>query len=196
MGLGLLLALPSYAVGDSKAGEVKSKTCVACHGPKGRGVQSLWPKLAGQNSKYLQQQLQAFKKGKDGGRYDASMEPMVAPLSSQDIEDLAAFYANQKSTIETAQAKDLALGQELYRGGDLKRGIVACGACHGPKGLGNPQAGFPRLSGQYAAYVDKQLHDYKAGARPAGINGIMQQIAARMTDKDMQAVANYISGLY
>ena len=190
------VSLSLRAANVIQADQEKAKQCVACHGADGNSQQAMWPKIAGQNQKYLLKQLQDFKKGKAGGRYNAAMEPIMANLTAQDLQDLAVFYANQKGTIETASTDNLALGQRLYRGGDVKRGIVACGACHGPDGSGNAEAGFPRLSGQHAAYVVKQLQDYRSGERKNGVNNIMQSIAMSMTDKDVQAVANYISGLH
>lgn len=191
----LLLSQVSFAKGDVKAGQAKSSTCMACHGPDGNSLQGMWPKIAGQHAKYLRAQLVAFKKGEKGGRYNASMAPMVANLSDQDMADLAAFYASQKTTIEKANPKILALGERIYRGGNLKTKVAACIACHGPKGSGNGPAMFPRIGGQHSQYIVTQLKAYKDGTRKTGNSFIMADIAKRMSLEEMQAVANYCSAL-
>lgn len=191
----ILLSPVAFAKGDIKAGQAKSNTCMACHGPDGNSLQGMWPKIAGQHAKYLLAQLHAFKKGQAGGRYNPSMAPMVAALSDQDMADLAAYYASQKMSIGKADAKTLALGQQIYRGGNLKTKVAACIACHGPKGLGNGPAMFPRIGGQHAEYIVAQLKAYKDGTRKEGNSFIMADIAKRMTPEEMQAVANYCSGL-
>lgn len=180
---------------DIKAGKEKAQAvCVACHGPDGNSVNPTWPKLAAQHAPYLINQMKAFKAGKD--RSNASMAPMMAPLTEQDMINLAAYYSQQKRTIEKANKALLKRGEMLYRGGDETKHIAACIACHGPKGLGNAQAGFPSLSGQHAAYIAEELEDYQAGRRKTDINSIMRDIAKRMDKNDMKAVASYISGLH
>lgn len=185
-----------YAAGDPQAGKAKSATCVACHQADGNSAMPVWPKIAGQQQNYIYQQLQAFRKGQDGGRYDPSMTPLMAGLSDQDMQDLAAYFAMQKTTIGSAQKDTLAQGEQLYRGGNLSTHVTACVACHGPKGLGNNEARFPRLSGQHPDYVIKQLKAFRDGTRNDGNSVIMMAIAKRMTDKEMEAVANYVSGLH
>jgi cytochrome c553 len=184
------------APGNIAAGKQKSEACVACHGPDGNSTVGTWPKIAGQNARYLFEQLKAFKQGEKSGRYNAVMAPLVAGLSEQDMRDLAAYYASQKAAPGKADPKLVKLGERIYRGGDMKRRVAACIACHGPRGLGNPEAGFPRLSGQYAAYVEKQLKDYQNGTRTNGLNNIMPTIAKKMTPQEMAAVASYVEGLH
>lgn len=187
--------------GDPQAGKLKATTCAACHGAEGNSPMNTWPKLAGQNAKYLYNQLKAFKAGQstqqsDTSRYNEVMTPLVANLSDQDLKDLAVYYASQKTSIGATPKNSLELGQNLYRGGSLAKQIAACSACHGPTGLGNPDAAFPRLSGQFALYTTKQLLDYQQGKRRNGINNIMPSIAARMSTPEIEAVAAYVEGLH
>lgn len=186
----LALAAPNLDAGK----KIASTVCIACHGADGNSLNAIWPSLAGQSPRYLVAQMKAFKDGKL--RNNPSMAPMMAPLSEQDMINVAAYYSSQKRVIGAANKVNLKRGELIYRGGDEKKHISACIACHGPKGLGNAQAGFPSLSGQHAAYILEELNDYKAGRRTTDINQIMQQIAKRMSQDDMKAVANYISGLH
>ena len=192
----LLMLSLAHAEGDVIAGEKKATVCAACHGKDGNLVSPEWPKLAGQHAKYLLKQIQAFKKGQSGGRFNATMTPLVANLSQQDMEDIAAYYASQKTTIGKADPKLLKRGQQLYRGGDFSKQIPACSACHGPAGLGNGEAGFPKLSGQNAGYIVEELLDYQEGKRTSDINQIMRDITHQMSKDDMVAVASYIQGLH
>lgn len=194
---GLLMMGQAIAQVSASEGKILSKACVACHGDTGNSSVATWPKLAGQNSRYLIQQILAFKAGEKGPRYNVSMYPMVANLTDTQIEDLAEFYAEQKITLGVASPTLVKQGQALYRGGSLSDHIAACGACHGPRGLGNPEAGFPALGGQHAQYIVQQLEAYKSGSRKTGAeNGMMHAIAKRMSKQQMQAVASYISGLH
>lgn len=180
---------------DLKAGQEKAETvCLACHGPKGNSVNPLWPKLAGQHADYMVKQMKAYKVGKD--RNNPSMAPMMAPLTEQDMINVASYYSTQKRSIEKASKALFKRGERIYRGGDDKKNISACIACHGPRGMGNAQAGFPSLSGQHAAYIVEELNDYKGGLRKTDLNSIMRDISQKMSKEDMQAVASYISGLH
>ena len=182
------------AAGDYRAGQTKSAVCAACHGAKGVSVNSEWPSLAGQHASYLAKQLENFKNAQ--GRNPGVMDAIVAGLSAQDIEDLAAFYARQASPEGTTPQKYLLRGQLLYRGGDFEKHITACIACHGPKGTGNEQAGFPVLSGQQANYTLLQLQQFQGHQRHNDLNSIMQDISSRMDANDMEAVAHYVAGLH
>ena len=124
------------------------------------------------------------------------MSPMAINLSEQDMEDLAIFYAKQPIPQGKTAKKYLARGEQLYRGGDFSKHITACIACHGPKGTGNKQAGFPVVSGQHAAYTVLQLQAFKDKKRSNDLNSIMHDISVRMDTDDMDAVANYMAGLY
>lgn len=189
----LLAAGGAYAAGDAEAGKSKSQTCAACHMPDGNSVNPIWPKLAGQHPSYLAKQLQDFKAGI---RKDPTMNAMVAPLSEQDMLDLSAYFASQTVGIGSADAEKAALGKQLYLGGNLDKGIAACMSCHGPSGAGNPGAKFPSLSGQHPAYVVKALSDFRNNARSNDLNGMMRDVAAKMSDVEIQAVAEYITGLH
>jgi cytochrome c553 len=184
----------SLAQGNAAAGKEKSATCAGCHGPNGNSVNPEWPKLAGQHPKYLEKQLNDFKAGSD--RSNAMMAPMVAPLSEQDMADLAAYYAEQNAQIGAADEALVALGQRIYRGGNIKTGVAACSGCHGPAGAGNPAANFPALSGQHAKYVENQLYAFKKGERSNDVNKMMRSTAAKMSDEEIKAVSSYIQGLH
>lgn len=182
--------------GDPNRGQTLTQTCVACHGTDGNTNTPIWPKIAEQPEKYLIEQLKAFRLGNKGPRFDASMFAMTQSLSDQDINDLSAFYASQKSTLGKAQQNFVELGEKIYRGGNLETHVAACAACHGAKGDGNELAGFPRLSGQNSEYILAQLKKFKEGTRSNDPNGIMRDIAKKMSDSEMQAVSSYVSGLH
>ena len=172
------------AAGDAAAGKAASATCAGCHGPDGNSANPEWPKLAGQGAPYLVKQLHNFK---DGDRKNATMAPMAMGLSDQDMENLAAYFSDQTMSQGAAEKSLVELGEKIYRGG-IK--------CHGPTGAGNPAAKFPRLAGQHAKYVENQLHAFKSGERNNDAGKMMRNIAARMTDKEIQAVASYVQGLH
>ena len=183
----------SYAAGSAKAGEAKAQVCFSCHGAKGVSANPAWPKLAGQHAAYIAKQLADFKKGKD--RNDPLMASQVANLKPEDMADLGAYFAAQTRAGGTADKTKIEMGQNIYRGGNKTSGVAACTACHGPTGTGNPVAGFPALSGQHAAYVKKALNDFKAGKRTNDAGMMMRDIAKRMSDDEIDAVASYIQGL-
>ncbi len=180
--------------GSAEAGKAKSITCAACHGADGNSVNPNWPNLAGQHATYIVQQLQAFK---DGTRADPLMTPQAMMLTEDDMKNLAVYYASQQSAPKpVADASTLDLGESLYRGGDTDTGAAACMACHGPTGRGNPAAAYPLLRGQYSVYLAKQLRDYAAGTRTSdNPQGMMQDIASRLSEDDILAIASYMQGL-
>jgi cytochrome c553 len=181
------------ALGDPAAGEQKAAPCVACHGPAGQSTNPVWPKLAGQNERYLLKQLKDFK---SKVRQNSIMEGQVVALSDQDMADLAAYFSKQKPSEGTASQASLSLGERLYRGGNPNTGIPACMACHGPSGAGNDLAAFPRLSGQHAPYTTLQLKAFKSGERSNdGDSKMMRGLVQNMTDAEIHAVAEYVSGL-
>ena len=183
-----------HATGDPAAGQAKAATCLACHGPDGNSVTPQWPKLAGQHPGYTKKQLVELKASEM--RSNAMMAPMIKGLSEQDMDDLAAFYASRPRSGGFASAERVALGERVYRGGNLETRVAACMGCHGPKGLGDPLAGFPSLAGQHAAYVVIQLKAFRSGERRNDISGMMQDVARWMSDDEMEAVAEYIAGLH
>lgn len=181
-------------VGDAKAGQTKAAACGACHGADGNSPSDAFPKLAGQHAAYTVDQLKAFK---DGKRKDPMMAGQAAPLSDQDMLDVAAFFNTQAPQGGMA-AKDAAeAGQKLYRGGNAANKIPACMACHAPNGAGNPAAKYPRLSGQHAAYTTKQIARYKEGNHNGSAGAkMMQDIASRLSADEVKALSEYIAGLY
>lgn len=185
--------LLGYALGNYDAGKAKSQTCIACHQADGNSLAPQYPKIAGQNIRYLVKQLNDYKAGR---RQNAIMSGMVAALSPQDIEDLAVYFSVQKTTLGQVKPEYLALGRKIYQGGLLDKNVPACSGCHSPDGKGNPQAAYPALSGQYPEYTVAQLQAFKAGQRRNGPNGIMKSISQNMTDEEMKAVAEYIYGLH
>ncbi|MCP1728146.1 cytochrome c553 [Natronospira proteinivora] len=179
--------------GDAEAGEANSTACAACHGPDGNSSNPEWPKLAGQHAKYTYEQLKAYKSGE---RDDAVMMGQVQNLDDQDMKDLAVFYAQQVPQVGSADEELGEAGKKIYRGGNLETGVTACIACHGPRGEGVPMANYPMLSGQHAQYTIEQLEAYRDGERSTDRAGMMRDIAARMSDEEIEAVAEYIQGLY
>lgn len=181
----------------AKARSMASQLCSACHAADGNSGAPANPKLAGQFPEYLTKQLVDFKAqaGRKPARESPIMAGMVANLSDADMTGLAAYYAGQKLKPAAAADKDLAaLGQKLWRGGNAASGVSACAGCHGPAGAGIP-AQFPRLAGQYAEYVAGQLKAFKEGARSNDANGVMRDVAARMTEREIRAAAEYAAGL-
>lgn len=186
-------AASPFLKGDAKAGEAKAAVCAACHGPKGNSAVPAWPKLAGQGAPYLYAQLKHFK---DGSRNNPIMAGQVAALSDQDMQDLAAYFAAQTASPGVASKDAVAVGGNIYRAGIADRGVPACAACHGPTGAGNPAAAYPHVGGQHADYSAAQLNAYRKGERKAGANGqIMAEVAAKLTDAEIAALASYLNGL-
>jgi cytochrome c553 len=190
----------ALAQGNADNGKAKSITCGACHGVDGNSAISMNPKLAGQHAKYLIKQLTEFKlasqTGGKEGRNNAVMNGMSAALSEQDILDLAAYYSGQEAKPGEASPENIEQGRKLYVGGDIERGITACVACHGPSGDGTSLSGFPDISGQHSAYIATQLKSFRSGERANSLNGMMADIAKRMTDKDIEVISNYVAGLH
>ncbi|MCK5668273.1 MAG: cytochrome c4, partial [Gammaproteobacteria bacterium] len=153
--------------GDVAAGKEKSALCAACHGTDGNSVNPVWPKLAGQHSEYILKQLKDFKAGK---RNNIQMNPLVATLSEEDMQDLAAYFSSQQAKIGYASAESLEMGEKIYRAGDASKGLPACMSCHGPTGAGNPAASFPSLSGQHAEYTKIQLLAFRDNKRTNDTN--------------------------
>lgn len=186
----------SWSVFASNSASVQDKivVCNACHGPQGVSVNPLWPSLAGQHAPYLLKQMMDFKQNR--GRSSPLMATALADLTEQDMNEIAAFYAQLPTPDALIPKKDFNRGQQLYRGGDFSKHITACIACHGPKGTGNTEANFPALSGQQAPYLTLQLQAFKNHQRQNDLNSIMRDIAKRMSLEDMQAVSNYAAGLH
>ncbi|MET0071262.1 MAG: c-type cytochrome [Candidatus Thiodiazotropha sp.] len=183
----------AQAAGNPEEGKKQSAICAGCHGADGNSpINPLWPKIAGQHPRYIEKQIKDFK---SGARTDQMMAPMAMPLNDQQIADLAAYYSGQPRQSGEAAADMVAAGEALYRGGNPETGVVACMACHGPAGSGNPQANFPAVAGQHAAYTEKALKDFRDGNRTNDNAKMMQGVVSRMTNDEMAAVAQYIQGL-
>ena len=186
-------AKPDMAKGQA----IATQTCVACHAADGNSTLAANPKLAGQFYEYLHKQLVNFKPqdAKKPERDNAVMAGMIAPLSVSDLKDVAAYYASQKLKPSAAKDKELAaLGQKIFRGGNSATGVAACAGCHGPAGAGMP-AQYPRIAGQFSEYVEAQLKAFRSGARSNDPNGMMRGVVARMSDREIQAVSEYVAGL-
>ena len=172
------------------AEQIVTGVCAACHGTDGNSLITLNPKLAGQHPEYIQKQLTEFKSGK---RANAVMGGMAAGLSDADMKNLGVYFSGQKLTLGSAKTNGKgSLGEKIYRGGIVATGVPACAACHGAAGAGLPKQ-FPRLGGQHADYTLAQLRTFRTGERANA--PMMMAIAAKMTDAEMAAVADYMQGL-
>jgi cytochrome c553 len=182
--------VPPAAPAQTATEKTVQTVCAACHGADGNSTITLNPKLAGQHPEYLLKQLTNFKEGK---RANAVMGGIVANLSADDMKNLATHFAQQKPTLGKAKANGAgSLGEKIYRGGIAATQVPACAACHGANGTGIPKQ-FPRVAGQHADYTYQQLKTFRTGERANA--PMMMTIATKMTDAEMQAVADYIQGL-
>jgi cytochrome c553 len=189
---GMLASAGANAAGDAaKGAEIATVVCAACHGPDGNSVITANPKLAGQHPEYLAKQLNEFKSGK---RANAVMGPMSATLATaEDVLNVAAYFAAQPPKGGTAKSNGNGSdGERIYKGGILAKGVPACASCHSPNGSGIP-AQFPRLAGQHAEYNLNQLKAFRSGERANA--PMMRVIASKMSDQEMEAVADYVQGL-
>lgn len=198
----LVLSQSVLAEGSPEAGKTKVAVCGACHGKDGNSFIAVYPRLAGLGEKYLAKQLKDIQSGE---RPVPEMTGMLNGLSDRDLADIAAYYDSQNPRLAGAvdDVTLLELGERVYRAGNLETGVPACTGCHSPSGNGNAPAGYPMLGGQYADYIAKQLHAFRDGAhdeddltaRRNDDGKVMRGVAAHMTDQEIKAVANYISGL-
>jgi cytochrome c553 len=186
-----LLAVTANA-GDIEAGKAKSAVCAACHGADGNSTNPAWPSLAGQHASYTYKQLTDFKAGR---RVNASMTGMVALLNDEDMKNLAAYYESQTLKPIAFDGEMIATGENIYRGGITDASVPACIGCHAPSGAGNGPAGWPSVKGQHAEYTVVQLQAFREGARANDPGRMMRNVAARMSDAEMKAVAAYIAGI-
>ena len=196
--------------GDAEAGAAKATVCAACHGVDGNPSDPQYPRIAGQNERYVARQLALFKAGERTTPMAAIMQPYAMPLSAQDMRDIGAYFAGQSAGAGIADDAEIAtgdyagmkffeVGQQLYRSGNAARGIPACMACHGPAGRGNPGPPYPSVAGQFADYTARQLELFREGmALGTGdhANSVMADVAAELTDEEIQALASYIEGLH
>ena len=189
----------SFISGNANKGSELVESCAACHGADGNSISTDWPKLSGQNQKYLYEQLKYFR---DGNRMNAlmmSVTPYLQTLSDEDLKDIAAFYSQYNITVGQAKNDEelLALGTQLYRFGNMKKQIPACTSCHSVYGEGNSLAGYPSIAGQQVGYLTSTLKAYRSKERNTGESAlVMQSIAENLSDFEIDALANYMHGLY
>jgi cbb3-type cytochrome c oxidase subunit III len=178
---------------------IATQVCASCHGADGNSTGGAYPKLAGQHPEYLVKQLMDFKTqpgAKQPARNNAIMAAMAAPLSNQDMVNVAAYFAAQTPKPGYAHDKNtVPLGEKIYRAGVAERAVPACASCHGPTGQGIPVQ-YPRLSGQWADYTVAQLTAFTQGPGARNNSDPMHTIASRLSDSDIKAVADYIAGLH
>ena len=200
----LVSAQETEAIAENENTDVVAETtsvedlvavCVACHGEDGNATIEGYPNLAGQNAKYLLHQMELMRSGE---RQIPLMLGQLEQRTDEELESIANYYAGLPGRIGQASPDLLDLGERIYRGGLMAKEVAACTSCHSPYGNGNALAGFPRLSGQPVSYTVEALRQYREGERASDENngGMMRDIAARLTDTEIRAVANYISGLY
>jgi cytochrome c553 len=191
----LLVSGSSVAIagGDPVAGKATSILCIGCHGVDGNSDNSIYPKLAGQGEGYLTKQLADFK---TGARKDEHMSSMVEAVDVSDIPHIAAFFAGQRRTASPAEMPATELGRQIYHAGIRDKGITACASCHGPNGSGQATANIPALAGQHAEYVAKALKHFRSGARSNDPQKMMGNVAAELSDQEIEAVSSYSAGLH
>lgn len=194
----------ALAAGDPAAGESKVAVCSACHGADGNSPAPNYPKLAGLGEKYLTKQMHDIK---SGTRKVPEMTGLLDAFSDQDMEDIAAYFNSKPLQLAGAkpmkvlvnsgiEVDALELGEKIFRAGNSDVGVPACTGCHSPRALGNGPAGYPRLSGQHAEYLETQLRAFRAGERVNdGDQQTMRQVTQHLSDSEIKALANYISGL-
>jgi len=192
-GLALMASAVSYAKGDATKGKALAATCAACHGADGNSTNPDWPKIAGQGEAYIAKQLHDFRNEKRVDPVMSAQAKMIA--SDEDVEHLAAYFASQQAKPGTGDAAKVEEGGLLYKGGKVSTKVTACAACHGPTGAGNDAAKFPQLAGQHSKYLVTQLKNFRSSTRANDAGQMMRNIAEKMSDSDIEAVAEYISGL-
>ncbi|RCU45186.1 MULTISPECIES: c-type cytochrome [Corallincola] len=190
----------AYAEGDIEAGKAAAATCAACHGVDGNSTVAIYPKLAGQHASYLEKQLHEFKLGMQSagkeGRYDPVMSGMAMPLDDAAIANLSAYFASLTATPGATPEDVVEVGHQLFRGGDPERGLPACLACHGPRGVGSSLAKFPAISGQHPDYTKAQLEKFRSGDRANDMNAMMRDVAMKLTDEEIEILSKYLAGLH
>jgi cytochrome c553 len=194
----LAAGVMAHAAGDAEAGKAAALVCAACHGQDGAtGIDPTYPNLAGQNERYLLRQLELIQSGE---RPAPLMTGQLTGKSRADLENLAAYFASLPAKGGQAAGGDDAVARAaaIYRGGILDKGVAACSACHGPDGTGNWAAGFPQIGGQAVAYTVAQLTAYREGRRSTDedYGGMMRDVASRLTDGEIAALADFLRGLH
>ena len=192
--LGVSLTAVAHGAGDPAAGEQKAAVCTSCHGQGGaKPIMGSYPKLSGLGEQYLFNQLRAIK---SGDRAVPQMTGLLDAMSDQDLRNLAAYFDSQEMVVNQADPDLVDQGRALFRGGNMASGVPACSGCHNPRGQGNEPGGYPALGGQNAEYIANQLKAYRNGERNGTSNSqIMMDVAAELTDAEIESVASYVSGL-
>ncbi len=188
----LAVAQPAAKAEPAQAQAIVTKVCAACHASDGNSASPANPVLAGQHADYTAKQLANYKSGE---RKNPVMLGMTASLTPQDMKNLGAYFEAQKPKTRSAKDVELVkLGRQIYRGGIMDKGVAACASCHGPGGAGIP-AQYPRVAGQFAEYTLAQLQAFRLGERTNDPNQMMRVISARLSDREIKAVSEYIAGL-
>ncbi len=188
----LAVAQPAAKADPAQAQPLVTKVCAACHASDGNSASPANPVLAGQHADYTAKQLANYKSGE---RKNPVMLGMTASLTPQDMKNLGAYFEAQKPKTRSAKDVELVkLGRQIYRGGIMDKGVAACASCHGPGGAGIP-AQYPRVAGQFAEYTLAQLQAFRLGERTNDPNQMMRVISARLSDREIKAVSEYIAGL-
>ena len=191
--LSLGIGVNGFAAGDPESGKALVMICTACHGESGTSPAPTFPNLAGQHESYALKQLLEIQSGE---RAVLTMTGFLDNMSAQDLADIAAYYADQERESGAADPDQVELGESIYRAGISRKGVVACTACHSPKGNGNGPAAFPALAGQWPDYTVQQLKAFQSGERHNDGDSEMMQITAMdLNEKEMRAVASYLYGL-
>jgi cytochrome c553 len=196
MFLGIIIALIGSAHAQEHPGKaVVMQVCVACHTETGNSLVPIYPRIAGQIPEYMIKQIKDFK---TGARQNPIMQPMVANLSEDDIRLVADYFSHQTLKVEPAPQLNpdlVAMGEKIYRGGLKTKNLAACMACHGPDGKGI-RALYPQVRGQYTQYLTTQLKAFRAEERKNDPDGIMRDIAGKMSDREIEAVSQYMASLH
>lgn len=195
--LGMLASTQASAIEPAEV-QAAAAVCTACHGQNGQAILDAYPNLAGQHSKYLTKQLKEFKSAMMGGagRKDAVMGGMVMSLTPEMMAALGKYYSEMPAKVGETPESSIKIAKSLYIGGDVERNIAACAACHGPRGNGTELSGFPKISGQNAEYLKVQLEKFRSGERNNDLNGMMHDVAKRLTNEEIDALSNYLGGLH
>ena len=172
--------------------KIINSLCIACHGIDGNSLISANPKLGGQHAAYILKQLENFKSGL---RENAVMAGMVVNLTEQEMINLALYFSEQNILLSKARNNGVgSLGEKIFRAGIKNKGVAACASCHGPSGHGIPDR-YPRLNAQHSQYTLAQLNAFRLELRKNDSDEVMRTIAQKLTEQEMQAVADYIQGL-
>lgn len=192
-----LTAMPAMAAkkkGDPVAGKDKAAMCAGCHGDDGNSFVADFPRLAGQYENYIVKQVRDFQSGHRANNDTmAGMAMTVATV--QDAKDIGAFFQKQKMSKDAlvkADKKLVAKGEKIFKNGNPKSGVYACINCHGDKGK-SALSQFPVIGGQHSSYLEKNLKDFRDGRRTNDPANMMSDIAKKLTDKEIAALAAYLS---